>query len=408
MIIRRIAAWLLVFCLAAGGALADGGAELIGTEWYDGTLSGIQPLNYTVQNNPDNFWRAMDGNNRTVYAYTAWNSLALDEIPEVSFGFDDVTLSEIWIRNGNQTSEQSYFANARVKRLNVTIYTDGNKTATYEYRLEDLYDPDSYTQNRMGGYQRVRLQKTFSHVTQVDFWIIGWYQGSESNYNICMTDIGFSSGGNPYVRPTPTPRTQPVNPYDSYNPYNPYYPYNPNGYPYGTSDPYATNRPRPTATPAPAGSIEVRLTERMATRSGPGTQYDELGSYFQAGTWVRAVSAAFDERNSIWWIQTEFTYRGEKRRAYTGVKRLDMMVTQVPIEFVQKTGVRLKRSVYGYYGPGYGYAMHGEKVPAGTIGDIWQTEGAYVQLEFYDSNLGSMRRVWVPESAVDEYEAAQG
>ena len=95
-------------------------------------------------------------------------------------------------------------------------------------------------------------------------------------------------------------------------------------------------------------------------------------------------------------------------RAYTGVKRLDMMVTQVPIEFVQKTGVRLKRSVYGYYGPGYGYAMHGEKVPAGTVGDIWQTEGAYVQLEFYDSNLGSMRRVWVPESAVDEYEAAQG
>ncbi len=150
-----------------------------------------------------------------------------------------------------------------------------------------------------------------------------------------------------------------------------------------------------------SGGISVRLTKRMATRSGPGTQYTELGSYFKAGMSVTALSAAYDERNGIWWIQTEFTYSGEKRRAYTGLKRLDMTVSQVPVEFIVETDAVLNRSVYGYYGPGYGYTMYNRKIPAGTTGTVWQTEGDYSQLEFYDADLGQTRRVWVPSNALE-------
>ena len=422
--------WLLVLCLAVSPALADGGAELVGSsEWTQGSVYGIQPVSWSVQNNPEDFGRAMDNDRQTVYRFVAWSSLALDAIPEASFTFDGVTLKDIWIRNGNQSGEQAYFANARVKRLNVIIYTGGIQAAKYEYRLKDQYDISSRTESWQNGYQRVSLPRTFTNVTGVELWILNWYTGNESTYQVCVSDIAFSDGTQNIAGAVTTPEPYPYGsfwPSTTPAPYSGYWPTStPRSYDSWTTRtpgyeagywPTSTPRSssgwyvRPTATPEPdlRSGIDVRLKERMATRSGPGTRYDELGSYFEAGTWVRALSAAYDEVNEVWWIQTEFTYRGEKRRAYTGLKRLDMLVTQVPIEFLQQAGVRLKRSVYGYYGPGYGYAMHGDKIPAGTVGDIWMTEGAYALIEFYDSQKGTLRRIWVPESSLEISDQAVG
>ena len=97
----------------------------------------------------------------------------------------------------------------------------------------------------------------------------------------------------------------------------------------------------------------------------------------------------------------ELTYNGELRRVYTGVKRLQMMADQVPIE-EEQGGAVVTRSVYGYWGPGYGYSMYGDRIPAGTTGTIWQREGSYAQFEYFDEAQQAYRRVWIPENALDE------
>ncbi len=150
-----------------------------------------------------------------------------------------------------------------------------------------------------------------------------------------------------------------------------------------------------------APGIPVELNRKMATRTGPGTRFTEPGTFFSAGTVVTAISAAWDGENEIWWIQTEFTYKGELRRAYTGLKRLNMTADMVPTEYVLAESAVLNRTVYAYMGPGYRYTMYRDPVPAGTEGTVWMSENDYAQFEFYDANEGMYRRVWIPESALE-------
>ena len=144
----------------------------------------------------------------------------------------------------------------------------------------------------------------------------------------------------------------------------------------------------------PNTSVHVRLNQRLATRSGPSTQYDELGSYFKAGTWLTALSAAWDDVNEIWWIQVEFQYQGKWRRAYTGLKRLDMDVSSVRTES-QQAFVRTIRNTAAYYGPGTHYSKYAKAVPQNTAGVVYWVENGWAQLEFYDSTLNKLRRVWI-------------
>ena len=67
--------------------------------------------------------------------------------------------------------------------------------------------------------------------------------------------------------------------------------------------------------------ITGTLNAKLATRTGPGTQYDEPGTFLSAGSQVTVLSKAYDTRNEIWWIQVEFSVSGSRYRAYTGLKR---------------------------------------------------------------------------------------
>lgn len=364
---RKMAAWLLAVLLTAcaGFAAADG-AQMVGGGIPAVQIQGIRPVSWETQEEYENPDRMLDGNVNTVYEHTCWDSHALDDIPDITFFFNWATIREIWIRNGNQLSESAYYDHARIKRLYVTLVMADETKVTYNYLLDDSYRPNDVSDGWFYGYQRVSLPQTYWNVSRVELGIPGWYQGNVEKHVVNVADIAFTSEeySGAYV-PTPAP-AQPDYGYTA------------------------------------AGKL-VNLNQRMATRSGPGTQYTELGSYFQAGTAVTAVSAAYDERNEIWWIQTEFTYNGEKRRAYTGVKRLDMQASDVPAEFQLADEVVLNRSVYAYYGPGLGYSMYNVQIPAGTEGKIWQSEGTFAQFEFYDEAEGAWRRVWVPESALEAF-----
>ncbi len=399
----RFAALLTALLMLCGAALADGGgATLIGgSEGTTGTaFSTVRPTSWTPQNSEGIFYKAMDGDAYTVYSYTAWNSLAMDEIPEVTFTFNGATITDIWIRNGNQCSEQDYFGNARIRRINVDIYSSSG-VARYEYRMTDQYDPWTQSSDWYGGYQRMHLPRTQTGVYQVDFWILGWYRGNVSTYNMSISDIAFAGqggsgggGGAGIGTAASTTRGEEGGGY------------NPSGS-VGIGSAASTSpgsgsgaSGAASASSYPSSVITVQLNQRMATRSGPGTNYTETGSYFTAGTNVQAISAAYDTRNGIWWIQTEFSYQGVKRRAYTGLKRLNMNVSQVPQETLIWQDVEVSSTTRCYWGPGYDYTMYEFQIPAGTIGAVYQAEGDFAQLEYYDSSLGILRRVWIPMSAL--------
>lgn len=148
--------------------------------------------------------------------------------------------------------------------------------------------------------------------------------------------------------------------------------------------------------------VDVPLKLRLATRSGPGTTYTELGSYFAPGDHVTAVSRAYDERNGIWWVQVEFTYQKELYRAYTGHKRLDMALTAVPEEG-SLGWYALTRDAYAWNGPGSAYNMLSLTVPAGTWGEVITEEYGYVQFEYEDAQSGLTRRVWFPADELKGY-----
>ncbi len=396
MKLRRILCVAAALCLLWTMAAADGSGysynnlvnireKAVMPYTWDGQkpeeLSGMQYL--------------LDGIRSTGFQHVCWNDLALDEIPEFTFYFSNASIRALWVRNGWESARYPFTDYARVLRMDVVVWVGETSYGPYKFTLQDTNDPTILSETLYDGYQRLALPQRFTNVTKVDLYIKGWYKGDGHPYIAFMSDLLFmpdtlpnlygswiyDPGHYSYATPTPTPYWAPT----------------PTPYWAPTQVPTAT--PRPVITQAPGTGLQVMTTDRLATRSGPGTTYTEQGSYFQSGTWVKAISSAYDSRNQIWWIQVELTYNGELRRVYTGVKRLNMAADQVPAEQAEG-GATLTRSVYAYWGPGYGYSMYGEVIPAGTSGTVYAREGYYAQFEFYDEASQLLRRVWVPESAL--------
>ncbi len=151
--------------------------------------------------------------------------------------------------------------------------------------------------------------------------------------------------------------------------------------------------------PASAAGIGIKagLLMRLSTRTGPGTLYDEPGTFFNnnwPSTSVRVLSRAWDSRNDIWWVQVEFGSGTQKIRAYTGLKRVDVDIDRVPNEYSQGTATMIRSST-AYWGPGTDYASSKYNIPSGTAVTIYDIEAGYAQVEFSDSRISNpLRRAW--------------
>ena len=144
----------------------------------------------------------------------------------------------------------------------------------------------------------------------------------------------------------------------------------------------------------------VQTLMRVASRSGPGTNYDELGSYHKKGYTLTVLSRAYDENNGIWWLQVELNYGSELRRVYTGLKRVDIDINDVQDE-CPLFYARVKSSNIPYYGPGTAYTAHKNAIAAGTEGIIYGFEDGWVLFEFYNADKKQYRRVWMPIDRVE-------
>ena len=155
-------------------------------------------------------------------------------------------------------------------------------------------------------------------------------------------------------------------------------------------------------------SVYAKANRRLATRTGPGTKYDEPGSFGKAGDWCRVLSKAYDRVNEIWWVQAEISTGSGIIWAYTGVKRIDGLdLDELPEEKIIGR-CRTAAEMTGYYAPpSAGGAAMKRKVPEGVecaiYGRIEGAAGDYIQVEFYDPDLKQNRRAWIPDALADDY-----
>ena len=339
----------LVLCLLTGSALA---ASLIG----DGnrTTAAALPNQVKVLSvtcGSENATTALtDGNVDTAYYMSSgYGSNTL----MISLG--GATVSDIWLRNGDYAGADSYDRFDLATTLRVTVYTfqNGQSAATaYRYAMDQTYDPRAVTDVWYEGYQRIALPQRFENVTFIALTVEEARGGYEQMNQIAFTDVIVTSGGTASAPP---------------------------------------------ATPSVASRVPGVLKMRLATRTGPSTNYTEPGSFHSKGYELDVISQAYDNRNGIWWVQVEFEYKGEPMRAYTGVKRVDVNLQYVPVEEYLGSA-RINREVSNpWYGPGYNYRKHKNPLPNGMNCSIYGSENGWLLVEYYDESRSLYRRVWVPE-----------
>ncbi len=349
------------------------------------------------------------------------------------------TVGEIWIRSGHCYSQNYYNHYDRPEVVQVTVWYQANQytvsTDTYRYRLIDAYRPNTFSANWNGGYQRLLLPKAYTGVTRIELTIESSIQGT-GRTGAAITDILLARGSHATATPksyaTSTPR-----PYTVYVTPSPE-PYNPDDYvEYITPRPteplveYITPKPTQTSnvwpiTPKPAVTtplvelitpepvypseygIIAQLNQRIATRTGPSNDYDEPGSFFSKGDYVRVLGKAWDTENAMWWYQVEFQYSGEWYRAYTPAKRIDLDPALVEMEPDENEGDprEVLYDTRAYYGPGTQYKMYKvSMVYEGSRAEIFCIEGDWAQIEYRDYALDGApyRRGWIPLAALSDY-----
>ena len=134
----------------------------------------------------------------------------------------------------------------------------------------------------------------------------------------------------------------------------------------------------------------------LATRTGPGTQYTEPGTFLTAGQQVKVHTKVWDDVNELWWVQVEFFAEGRIYRAYTTASRLNVDLTTVPEESVLEYTYLIDNG-YGYAGPAYGHAYYSDwYLVRETNCRIMEVEEDFALIDTTSCYPAAFVRVWVP------------
>lgn len=382
-------------------------------------------------------------------ATTAWTKSGYGDV-DLTLTLQGNSVGEIWIRSGYAYTQNWYNHYDRPDTVKVTVYYQANRYTesydTYRYRLTDAFRPNTVSGSWNSGYQRLLLPKQYTGVTRIELTIESVITGYGST-GATIADIAVASGSHAtatprtyatatprpyvvYVTPTPGPETEeddyvtyitPIPEDDDYtdegHDYNNYVEYitpRPTNTPYvsvltpdPTVPPVQVITPAPTSAPADypsIGGVVATLAKRVATRSGPGTRFDEPGSFFSAGDEVKVFSKVYDDYNNVYWYQIEFQYKNEWYRAYTSESYLNIdgdLIPDEPAIYDPLDTQRALKKTYVYFGPGEHYKMFTASViHPGNKCDIYAIEDGWAQIEYTDygspEDPQPQRRGWVP------------
>lgn len=321
-------------------------------------LAGVDASSYLSgdSNNPMKWApaNAADGNETTCWQHTAKKGAWL----ELATGSGEA-VDEIWFKNGfwayNTEGKDQYSINARPKDIRVQFLYNGENQYRDElaFTLRDEWGTD---------WQRFSVGH-HTNVAAVRIVINSSYQGSRFKKDVCLSEVMLVQVASSAIA-MPAQGQQTAVVYES----------------------------RPDVT-------GCSLLMRLSTRSGPGTQYAEPGTFFQ-NTWQEQTVLVYKKSfaDGVWWVQVDFR-NGNKSsyRVWTGVKRVNVDLNKVPQE-VPIGECDIAPTSETYWGPGGNYAKAGVAIGSNAIGVLYQIENGWCDVEYYsDSGTG---RVWVPRDAV--------
>ncbi len=345
-----------------------------------------------------------DGDTTTVWIRTNEAS------PDLSLYLNTTSVGEIWLRSGHYYSQSYYSHYDRPQNVAVTLwYANGTQSVTYRYRLTDAFLPTTSSESWSYGYQRLLLPQEYSGVTQIDLTIESVYHGT-ANAGVAISDIAIASGTHAtatprtYTTATPAPYIAYVTPRPSSEPS--VVPTTTPEYitPVPSTAPTAvpTEAPAPTEVPSyPSSGTIATLNKTASTRSGPGTEYDEPGSYFSAGDYVNVISKSYSSSDGIWWYQIEFNSADGWMRVYTPASRVNLDTSAVPEETNLNDTRKVITSGAVYFGPSTSYRKYGWSwIYEGDEATICSIEGEWAQIRYYSYAKGVTRRGWVKLSTL--------
>ena len=298
---------------------------------------------------------------------TVWNAaeygLPTTDAPYLIINLDSPSAVEaIWLRNGSAASAESFAANGYPTRVDVYLWAQdsyGNlqQAGMYAYRMEGKYNPYEYSAAWQYGYQCLRLPQVAERVSSIVLYVTEHALQGAGN-TVCVSDALVT--GTAYSAPQPS---------------------------------IAPTEPPATATPVPKKQpFEATLLRKIATRSGPGT-------FLKAGDTVEVISIAYDE-NDVAWVQVDFTVGKTRRRAYTGLSRIDAEAWQIPVEKVRGNRCVLDRNVTPRMGPGKEYvSVKDTTLRSGTPCTLILYEGEWAMIELTLENQ-PVSRMWVPRTSL--------
>ena len=139
--------------------------------------------------------------------------------------------------------------------------------------------------------------------------------------------------------------------------------------------------------------LRASLNQRMATRTGPGTQYTEPGTFAQS----TPITVFYQTSGSgVMWGMVEFQYKSMWYRAYTGMKRID--ASWVPTDSEPYQNRTISRNVTPRYGPGEYYAEQPHTIPSGERVKVFFTQNGYAMVDY--DRQGGVVRGWIPVSSL--------
>ena len=344
----------------AGGAVNEALEQIPGeTDRVKVCLQGVDASSFITNRSNPVLWvpgNAADGNESTCWQFSAKKGLKGKSWLDLLIG-DGQDVSEIWFKNGfwayNDKGGDQYGINARLKDVRVSFLYSGESGYRDEVAL-------TLRDEARNGWQRFDLGQ-HRQVIAVRVAVWSTYKGSHYQNDVCLSEVMLVQNA-----PAATARA----PQES-----------------GTAVVYES---RPEVSGAP-------LLMKLATRSGPGTQYDEPGTFFGSNwqdTIVRVLGRYWD--GSIWWVQVDFSNGGKASyRVWTGLKRVDVNIDRLQEVYPSGQGT-VSSTSETYRGPGGKYAR--AKVTINGWKDVvsYGRENGYVEVEFEQS--GKLYRVWVPEA----------
>lgn len=138
---------------------------------------------------------------------------------------------------------------------------------------------------------------------------------------------------------------------------------------------------------------KASANQKLATRSGPGTDYTDTLTYPQS---TEIMAYYMTKGSGVDWTCIGFTYRGEKYLLYTGSKRVNFNGVLSGTEAEENFSAYITQELQPYYGPGYDYARAKHTVPAGSaVTGFYQAAEGWLMFD-YQVPGGKIQRAWAP------------